>query len=129
LGPGGRSDMIDDFIGHHNWTKTLGIGSLVASSLHLATADVFPGALLLSRMVSALSMLVLHRCAHEAFSEGLRDQHPDDLICWEKMVRDWERDGSNPNPYVYASECVLASLPLCIYLSSRILSRSYNGAA
>jgi hypothetical protein len=27
LGPGGRSDMIDDFIGHHNWMKTIGVGT------------------------------------------------------------------------------------------------------
>jgi hypothetical protein len=26
LGPGGRSDMIDNFVGHNNWTKTIGIG-------------------------------------------------------------------------------------------------------
>jgi hypothetical protein len=26
LGPGGQSDMLDDFLGHHNWMKTLGLG-------------------------------------------------------------------------------------------------------
>jgi hypothetical protein len=61
-------------------------------------------------MVTATSMLVLHRRAHSALSDGLRKFHPADLRRWEKMVQAWESDGSKPNPYIYAAERTLAVL-------------------
>jgi hypothetical protein len=62
-------------------------------------------------MVTAISMLVLHRRAHDVLSDGLREQHPVELRRWEAMVTDWERDGSNPSPYAYAGERESMLLP------------------
>jgi hypothetical protein len=45
---------------------------------------------------------MVHSRAFHAFTEGLRDGHEEDLLKWEKMVRAWEVDQSQDNPYKYA---------------------------
>jgi len=35
----------------------------------------------------------------EEFQEGLREERPDQLREWEKMLVDWEDDHSKPCPY------------------------------
>ncbi|KAJ7040094.1 hypothetical protein C8F04DRAFT_1208826 [Mycena alexandri] len=85
MGPGAREDTIDDLCGFSNWKKTVDFGNS-----------------LLRKMVLAIPQAMLHSRAFHAFTEGLRDGHEEELQKWEKMVRAWEADGTQENPYEYA---------------------------
>ncbi|KAJ7018076.1 hypothetical protein C8F04DRAFT_977957, partial [Mycena alexandri] len=86
MGPGSREDTIDDLCGFSNWKKVVGL----ANSL-------------LRKMVLAIPQAMLHSRAFHAFTEGLRDGHEEELQKWEKMVRAWEVDPTQENPYEYAN--------------------------
>ncbi|KAJ7821558.1 hypothetical protein B0H14DRAFT_3471465 [Mycena olivaceomarginata] len=85
MGPGSREDTIDDLCGFSNWKKTADLGKS-----------------LLRKMVLAIPEAMLHSRAFHSFTAGLRDGHEADLAKWEKMVRDWERNSENEDPYQYA---------------------------
>ncbi|KAJ7829807.1 hypothetical protein B0H14DRAFT_2593769 [Mycena olivaceomarginata] len=85
MGPGSREDTIDDLCGFSNWKKTVDLGKS-----------------LLRKMVLAIPEAMLHSRAFHLFTTRLRDGHEADLSKWEKMVRDWERDSENEDPYQYA---------------------------
>ncbi|KAJ7815837.1 hypothetical protein B0H13DRAFT_2242544 [Mycena leptocephala] len=84
MGPGSREDTIDDLCGFSNWKKTVDFGNS-----------------LLRKMVLAIPQAMLHSRAFHAFTEGLREGHEEDLLKWEKMVRAWEADPTQENPYEY----------------------------
>lgn len=56
---------------------------------------------LLRKLVLAIPQAMVHDCAFCAFTEGLRVGHEPELQEWEKVVRAWEEDNENPNPYEY----------------------------
>ncbi|KAK7048776.1 CxC2 domain-containing protein [Favolaschia claudopus] len=85
MGPGAREDTIDDLCAFFNWKKTVDLGNS-----------------LLRKMVLAIPQAMIHSRAFQSFTNGLRDGHEHDLERWEKMIRDWEIDHENPNPYDYA---------------------------
>ncbi|KAJ7178448.1 hypothetical protein C8R43DRAFT_1084402 [Mycena crocata] len=85
MGPGAREDTIDDLCGFSNWKKTVDLGNS-----------------LLKKMVLAIPQAMVHSRAFHAFTDGLRDGHEEDLQKWEKLVRAWEVDKDQENPYEYA---------------------------
>ncbi|KAJ7029929.1 hypothetical protein C8F04DRAFT_1211870 [Mycena alexandri] len=87
MGPGSREDTIDDFCGYANWRKTVGLGNS-----------------LLRKLVLAIPKAMLHGRAFHAFTEGVREGHEDELLQWERDVREWEQDHSKPCPYEYPEE-------------------------
>ncbi|KAJ7078696.1 hypothetical protein B0H15DRAFT_924758 [Mycena belliarum] len=87
MGPGSRDDTIDDFCGFANWRKTCGLGSS-----------------LLRKMVLFIPRAMVHNRAFQAFTDGLKEGHTDELRKWEDDVRAWEQDHGKPCPYDYPEE-------------------------
>ncbi|KAF8137969.1 hypothetical protein K438DRAFT_1638774, partial [Mycena galopus ATCC 62051] len=87
MGPGSREDTIDDFCGYGNWRKTVAIGNT-----------------LLRKMVLAIPRATVHSRAFQAFTDGLREGHEEELIQWEATVRAWEQDHDKPCPYDYPED-------------------------
>lgn len=54
---------------------------------------------MLRKMALAIPQAILHRRAFSALTEGLREEHANQLVDWERMVREWTVDHSQPNPY------------------------------
>ena len=54
---------------------------------------------LLRKLTLAMPEAILHHRAFCAFTEGLREEHGDELIEWERQVQEWESDNSQPCPY------------------------------
>lgn len=82
------------------------------------------GDTLLRRLVLAIPQSILHRHAFQTFTEGLREEHEQQLVDWDRMVKLWEIDNSNPNPYAYpvnskhfSSVSQLLAHAHCIYLA------------
>lgn len=50
-------------------------------------------------MVLAVPQCIVHHQAFHAFTEGLKEQHGEQLIQWDAMVREWTTDHSKPCPY------------------------------
>lgn len=65
---------------------------------------------MLRKMALAIPQAILHRRAFHAFTEGLKSEHADQLVDWEKMVREWTVDHTKPNPYEVAEDCKLIPL-------------------
>lgn len=57
------------------------------------------GPSLLRRMALAIPDAILHRRAFHSLTEGLREEHGEQLKEWDRMVREWTVDHSKPNPY------------------------------
>ncbi|KAJ7604326.1 hypothetical protein FB45DRAFT_769378 [Roridomyces roridus] len=87
MGPGSREDTIDDFCGYANWRKTVGYGDS-----------------LLRKLVLAIPKAILHGQAFQAFTEGVREGHEEELRQWETEVREWEMDNDKPCPYEYPED-------------------------
>lgn len=60
---------------------------------------------MLRKMALAIPQAILHRRAFHAFTEGLRSEHAEQLVDWEKMVREWTVDHTKANPYEVAEDC------------------------
>ncbi|KAJ7185969.1 hypothetical protein C8R46DRAFT_880838 [Mycena filopes] len=87
MGPGSRDDTIDDFCGYANWRKTVRLGMS-----------------LLRKLALAIPKAMLHGRAFRAFTEGVREGHEEELMEWERAVREWEQDHDKPCPYEYPEE-------------------------
>ncbi|KAG6823380.1 hypothetical protein H0H92_010437, partial [Tricholoma furcatifolium] len=58
-------------------------------------------------MVQAIPEAILHHQAFEAFTHGLKSEHSDQLVEWERKVRIWEANKSkNKDPYLIEEEVV-----------------------
>jgi hypothetical protein len=44
---------------------------------------------------------MVHNRAFGAFTDGLREDHEPELREWEKIVRAWDEDNEQTNPYEY----------------------------
>ncbi|KAF7362033.1 CxC2 domain-containing protein [Mycena venus] len=84
MGPGLREDTIDNFCGFANWRKT--------------------GNSLLCKMVLAIPNALLHNWAFNAFTDGLREGHEEELMLWEVEVRAWEQDHDQQCPLVWDTD-------------------------
>ncbi|KAJ7241189.1 hypothetical protein B0H12DRAFT_963226, partial [Mycena haematopus] len=87
MGPGSREDTIDNFCGYGNWRKTVALGNT-----------------LLRKMVLAIPKAMVHSRAFQAFTEGLREGHEEELVKWEADVRAWEQDHDEPCRYDYPED-------------------------
>ncbi|KAJ7058645.1 hypothetical protein C8F01DRAFT_1085756 [Mycena amicta] len=81
MGPGSRSDALDDHWGYWNWRKVLGLDTLAAT--------------LRRRLDVAEAELAKQKEAFEHFSE----EQAESIDEWRDMVEDFEADGSKKNPY------------------------------
>ncbi|KAF8214393.1 hypothetical protein K438DRAFT_1902273 [Mycena galopus ATCC 62051] len=68
MGPGSREDTIDDLCRFLNWKKTVDLGQS-----------------LLRKMVLAIPQAMIHSRAFHSFTTGLRQEHEEDLMKWEKI--------------------------------------------
>jgi hypothetical protein len=100
IGPGGRSDTLDDFCNYHNWQKTTSLGESALYPLSHAV-DFYPGNQLLRRLTLAIPQAIIHHRAFRAFNDGLRSTPEYSLILmeWETQVQDWEAGRANFCPY------------------------------
>ncbi|KDQ24433.1 hypothetical protein PLEOSDRAFT_1078555 [Pleurotus ostreatus PC15] len=78
MGPGSRIETLNDHWSHWNWQKTLGLGVL-----------------LLKRLKSAIAERGVQQASFEIFAS----QQGSRVEMWKKMVKEFEADGSKPNPY------------------------------
>ncbi|KAF7344274.1 CxC2 domain-containing protein [Mycena venus] len=80
MGLGNRADVLDDRIDNHNFLKNLTQGHTLKRKLVVALAER-------QKQVQAF----------QAVNDGV---HKELLKVWKKMIRDWLKDSSKPNPYV-----------------------------
>jgi hypothetical protein len=95
MGPGSRTDTIDDHARAWNWRKITNLGAVgLIKADHILT--ILTGASLLTQLAKAIVMEKKHREAFEKFTATF----PSDVVAkWDKMVDDWDADMSKPNPY------------------------------
>lgn len=100
MGPGGRQDTLDDFCGFANWKKVIDLG-MVSFSYNVSCCSCFSllGRSLLRKMALAIPDAILHRRAFHSLTDGLKEEHGEQLKEWDLMVREWTADHSKPNPY------------------------------
>ncbi|KAF7295136.1 CxC2 domain-containing protein [Mycena indigotica] len=77
-GPGARSDLLDDHWSFWNWSKLLGLPTLLRK-----------------RLDTALHEQAIQQKAFEEFSLDQAERVPS----WKAMVHEFEADGTKPNPY------------------------------
>ncbi|KII90795.1 hypothetical protein PLICRDRAFT_67573, partial [Plicaturopsis crispa FD-325 SS-3] len=85
MGPGARSDTLDDFFQFDNYKKMTGLGDR-----------------LLRRLLEAIPEAMERRSEYDAFDRMLREHRQEEVEEWEGMLRDWEADHDQPCPL---SEC------------------------
>ncbi|KAG2340636.1 hypothetical protein BDR05DRAFT_1032843 [Suillus weaverae] len=96
MGPGARRDTLDDYFGHSNWKKVVGLGHTM-----------------LRKMKDALPEQQNHHEALDDLEEGLRGEYSAALAQWREQVEAWECDPSKPNPFERKAETVtMASVRL-----------------
>ncbi|KAJ7106119.1 hypothetical protein C8R43DRAFT_906260, partial [Mycena crocata] len=79
MGPGARHDTIDEKVDHHNWEKNINQGTTLPRKLVLALDER-------DRQVAAF--------------QDVDDPLPSDVRQkWQKVIDDWVRDPTMPNPY------------------------------
>ncbi|KAF7305332.1 CxC2 domain-containing protein [Mycena chlorophos] len=78
MGPGSRSDTLDDFWSFWNWMKVLGLAALLRRRLDTAEVE-----------------LQKQQEAFELFSE----EQADSVDEWKQLVLEFEADGTKKNPY------------------------------
>nr|GAT42823.1 predicted protein [Mycena chlorophos] len=78
MGPGSRSDTLDDHWSFWNWTKLLGMASTLRRRLDVAAAE-----------------LAKQQAAFKHFSE----EQADSVDEWTDLVEAYEADGTKKNPY------------------------------
>ncbi|KAJ7058598.1 hypothetical protein C8F01DRAFT_945247, partial [Mycena amicta] len=78
MGPGSRSDALDDHWSYWNWLKVLGLAATLRRRLDVAEAE-----------------LAKQKDAFEHFSE----EQAESVEEWTQMVEDFEADGAKKNPY------------------------------
>jgi hypothetical protein len=69
----------------------------------------------------AIPEAVLHFRAYRAFTDGLREEHGDQLIEWERQVQEWETDNSRPCPYDLPEESESSISLYLLYLTMRFV--------
>jgi hypothetical protein len=61
-------------------------------------------------MVLAIPKAMLHSRAFNAFTDGLREGHEEELMRWEAEVRAWEQDHDQPCLYDYPEDNRMCAL-------------------
>jgi hypothetical protein len=95
MGPGSRTDTINDHALAWNWRKITNFGEF-DSILFRRVLTVRIGNSLLSQLKKAIKMHAKHRELFNKFNATF----PEDVVMkWEKMVKEWNVDSNKPNPY------------------------------
>jgi hypothetical protein len=55
-------------------------------------------------MALAIPKAVLHNRAFRALTEGLTEEHKEQVMKWEADVREWEQDHTKDCPYDYPED-------------------------
>ncbi|KAI0702783.1 hypothetical protein C8T65DRAFT_579081 [Cerioporus squamosus] len=80
MGPGSRSDGLDDSFGHQNWSKTIKFASTMLNKIKLAVPQ-----------------RNTHAVAFQQYNAALPQE---DTAKWTELVTAWEGDPSKPNPFM-----------------------------
>ena len=97
MGPGYRHDALDTHWQFWNWQKIVGLGKLITlKSSCLDLTHHLIGSLLYKKLFAAY----IAADEHEGHFKRFSDLQIRDIPEWEKMVKVWEKDHSQPNPYV-----------------------------
>jgi hypothetical protein len=111
MGPGARHLALDDYWSGWNWKKILNMGKFLSWPRALLLI-VFSGDYLLRGLLKALHMKSKHTTENKKFDATLKDCLRKD---WLAMIRSWESNKSNPNPYTHTekgSSIFSVALPL-----------------
>ncbi|KAH7904935.1 hypothetical protein BJ138DRAFT_1106403 [Hygrophoropsis aurantiaca] len=79
MGPGARHDALDDHFGFHNWEKNIHLGDMLSRRLIVAIAERERQVNNFREVTDTLSVAVVKE--------------------WKGMLKSWEKDKSQPNPY------------------------------
>ncbi|KAI9568358.1 hypothetical protein HD554DRAFT_2205055 [Boletus coccyginus] len=90
MGPGAWHDTLDDFFGHVNWKKYVGMPKSMLKALK-----------------EAISRCTEYQVALSQLKKGLAQDHSEELVHWRVQVETWEKDPSNTNPYERGVESIL----------------------
>ncbi|TFK58945.1 hypothetical protein BDN72DRAFT_781409 [Pluteus cervinus] len=82
MGPGSRRDTLDDFFGDYNWRKVI----TISEALFHKVQDAVP-----ERSEHVVCFIEL--------CDAIAETSPEILAVWMKMVQDWEKDRTKPNPF------------------------------
>ena len=97
MGPGYHHDALDMHWQFWNWQKIVGLGKLITlKSSCLDLTHHLIGSLLYKNLFAAY----IAADEHEGHFKQFSDLQIRDVPEWEKMVKVWEKDHSQPNPYV-----------------------------
>ena len=100
-GPGFWSDSMDDKFSHWNWTKLVGLGMIPLCCSKRTLTHRSPGPLFKKKYLNALTQSKVHAEELAFLNQRLPDNVRD---TWTRMVVDWEKDRTKPNPYYTPSE-------------------------
>ncbi|KAF8869326.1 hypothetical protein BD779DRAFT_1614547 [Infundibulicybe gibba] len=92
MGPGSRSDTLDDHFGDYNWRKVVTLASSLLRKVEEAKKE---------RSEHVNDFLEL--------SASIAAEHPEELEQWTTMVQAWEQDRSNPNPFASSTQQISES--------------------
>jgi Kyakuja-Dileera-Zisupton transposase len=96
MGEGSRHDTINDHALAWNWRKITKFGGCIyVTALSMSLISV-AGDKFKSQLTKAWDMHNEHRQAFNRFNATFPQQT---TVIWEKMVKDWDRDKNNKNPY------------------------------
>jgi hypothetical protein len=127
MGPGSRSDTLDDFMGFSNYRKVTNFGELGVLLFYSYLLTFSIGNSLFRRLVLAIPDAIIHNEAFATLHESLQQKHAPEVAEWEQMVKDWEHDSSKSDPYQIPEECKVSlssvhtscSRPMIYYLRCR----------
>jgi Kyakuja-Dileera-Zisupton transposase len=102
MGPGARHLTLDDNWSGWNWKKILGMGErLLEGCVSINDEPRVLGDLLHRSLLKALVMKDKHTAANNRLNEGFTEKLRNG---WIKMIRDWEKDKSKPNPFTHTEK-------------------------
>ncbi|KAJ7062089.1 hypothetical protein C8F01DRAFT_124048, partial [Mycena amicta] len=109
MGLGNRADVLDDRIDNHNFMKNMTLGSTLQRRLLVARDE-------LKRQVDAFT----------AVSEGIKVdlQHQ-----WKRLIRDWEQDDTQFNPYALPTAGLPTEAEIRLQLQQEERQQSVDGRA
>lgn len=96
MGPGSRTDTIDDHAAAWNWRKIVGLGMSLFSIVVPFLLTVRIGSSLHARFQKAVSMSARHTALHDEYSAEFTEEN---IAAWKQMIVDWESDRTKPNPF------------------------------
>jgi hypothetical protein len=101
MGPGNRHDTLDDHFGYHNWQRNIGLGACHHYGLWPAKFAVLIFGIAGDSLKNKLHIAIDERNQQvDCFKEIKNTINKDTVKGFKEQVEAWEKDSSNPNPYL-----------------------------